>query len=198
MESGQEDEGSGEITILLRAWQRGEKGALEALLPAVYPKLHAIAQAYMRRERHSDTLQATGLVSELYLTLARQRKIGFEARNQFFAFAAWAMRQILRDYARERNALKRGSDGVRVPLSEDLQWIDASGPEMIDLDRALDELRHLDARSVQVLELKAFLGCSTEEAAELTGISKATADRDLHFAKAGLYKKLRGEAPNGS
>jgi RNA polymerase sigma factor (TIGR02999 family) len=182
----------GEITVLLRAWKRGEKGALEALLPAVYPRLHSIAASYMRRERHSETLQATGLVNELYLTLARQRKIGFDERGHFFSFAAWAMRLILRDYARDRNALKRGADGVRVPLSDDLQWIDAGGPDMIDLERALDELRAVDARSCQVLELKAFLGCSTEEAAELTGVSKATADRDLRFGKAWLYQKLRG------
>lgn len=186
---------AGDITLLLRAWQKGEQDALDSLLPQVYPKLHSIAQAFMRRERHADTLQATGLVNELYLALLRKKQIEFNQRSEFFAFAAWVMRMILREHARTRNAIKRGGETTRVPLSEDLNFVDVqSSEQMIDIDRALEELRTIEPRGAQLLELKSFLGCSTTEASELVGVSRATADRALRFSRAWLYDRLTGQS----
>ncbi|MCC6536047.1 MAG: sigma-70 family RNA polymerase sigma factor [Bryobacterales bacterium] len=187
----QENPAPGDITLLLRAWQQGDQAALDSLLPEVYPRLHTIAEAFMRRERPNSTLQATGLVNELYLALLRKQRIDFSQRSDFFAFAAWIMRMILREHARGRQAGKRGGDAIHVPLSEDLNFVDAHSPEqMIDVDRALEELKAIEPRGAQLLELKSFLGCSTTEAGELLGISRATADRALRFSRAWLYERL--------
>jgi RNA polymerase sigma factor (TIGR02999 family) len=181
-----------DITQRLHAWRNGELGALDSLIPTVYPELHRMALSFLRNEsKGCETLQATGLVNELYLVLVNRRKVDFEQRNQFFALAAHLMRVILVDAARQRKAQKRGGpDATRVPLSEDLVWVDAASEEMIDLDRALGELTKLEPRKTEMIVLKAFLGLSTEEAAELAGVSKATADRDLRFVKAWLYQRM--------
>jgi RNA polymerase sigma factor (TIGR02999 family) len=184
---------SNDITLRLQAWRNGEQGALDSLIPVVYPELHRMALSFLRRESHGvATLQATGLVNELYLSLSKRRQINFEDRTQFFALSAHLMRVILVDVARERRAQKRGGpDAKRVPLSEDLHWVDATSEEMLDLDRALAELTRLEPRKTELLMLKVFLGCSTQEAADLAGISRATAGRDLRFVKAWLYQRLR-------
>lgn len=181
----------GDITALLQSWRRGETQALEQLLPVVYPQLRRLAGAFMRREAGGHTLDATSLVHEVYLRLVHQRKAEFEDRNHFYSFAARLMRMILRDWARDRKAAKRGDGAARIPLSDFLAWVDAGSDDILDLDKALDELEALDERKVRLLELKVYLGCSTAEAAQLAGISKATADRDLQMAKAWLYRRLR-------
>ena len=190
MQSGSDPEQ--DITVLLEAWREGDPTAIEKLMPAVYPKLRYIADSFLRRERPGRTLQATELVNELYFVIARKQKVNFDHGANFFGLAAHLMRLILRDRARARKAQKRGNDPARVPLSEDLAWIDASGTDMLDLDRALEELTVIEPRKVKLLEITTFLGCSVTEAAELAGVSKATADRDLRFAKAWLYDRLRG------
>lgn len=188
----------GEITTLLRAWRAGDSEALDRLVPLVYPKLRRIAAAFLRRETPGHTLDATGLVHELYFRIVNQRQATFDDRQHFYSFAAHVMRRVLRDWARDRSAQKRGGHADRVPLSEFLAWIDAASEEMIDLSTALDELESLDARKVRLLELKVFLGCSTSEAAEIIGISKATADRDLQLTKAWLFRRLRGNGQQES
>jgi RNA polymerase sigma factor (TIGR02999 family) len=101
------------------------------------------------------------------------------------------MRRILVDYARSRQSAKRGSGEARLELSPELAWIDPEGPEMIDLDRALDEMESMEPRKARVLELRIFLGCTSVEAAELMGISKPTLDRDFRFALAWLLNRLK-------
>jgi RNA polymerase sigma factor (TIGR02999 family) len=187
-------EGPGDITTLLARWRDGRPGAFDDVIVATYPRLRSLAESFLRRESSGHTIQATGLVHEIYLLLLRQRKVEFEDRRHFYATAAGLMRGILRDWARGKSAQKRGGEAVRVPLSEDLSWVDADSPEFLDLDIALTELERLDERKAHLIELKTFLGCSTEEAAEQLGISKATADRDLRLAKAWLYQRLRGTA----
>jgi RNA polymerase sigma factor (TIGR02999 family) len=183
--------GPGEITVLLDSWRRGETEALKALVELSYPKLHGLAEAFLRREAPGQTLQATALVNELYVVLARQRKVGPNDREEFYSFAAYLIRLILCNRARDRKAAKRGSSPARVPLTEELAWIDAAGDDMLDLDAALEELKELDPRKVQLLELVAFLGYSIQEAAELAGISKRTADRAMRFTRAWLYDRIR-------
>lgn len=187
----------GEITLLLAKWKDGEPSAFEELMPLVYPHLRQVAASYVRRERNPDVLQATVLVHELYLRLLNQKKADWEDRRHFYTFAAKVMRMILIDHARETQAQSRGGDRERIPLSDDLAWIDIDSPELLDLNRALDELAALDAVKVQLVELRYFLGCTAEETAALMQISKSTVDRELKFIKSWLYRRVHaGDAEN--
>jgi RNA polymerase sigma factor (TIGR02999 family) len=127
-----------EITALLRRWNKGDREALSNLAFAAYPDLCAIARGFLRREGSGHTLQATGLVNELYLRLAQVKGVNLTDRRHFYAFAAQLMRMILIDHARQSRALKRPSSATRVPLHEEMAWIDASSEEMLSLDVALD------------------------------------------------------------
>ncbi len=180
----------GEITLLLTKWKGGDSSAFEELMPLVYPHLREVAAAYIRRERNPDVLQATALVHELYLRLLNQRKAAWEDRQHFYTFVAKVMRMILIDHARENQAKMRGGGCDRVPLSDDLVWVDIGSPELLDLNQALDELGALDAYKVQLVELRYFLGCTAEETADLMQVSKSTVDRDLKFTKSWLYRRL--------
>jgi RNA polymerase sigma factor (TIGR02999 family) len=180
----------GEITILLHRWENGESTAFDQLLPLVYPHLREVAAAYVGRERSPGVLQATALVHELYLRLLNQRKAEWNDRSHFYTFAAKVMRMILTDHARANHAQKRGGTDQRVPLSDEIPWINVGGAEMLELNRALDELEAVDAGKVQIVELRYFLGCTSEETAEVLEVSKATVDRDLKFAKSWLYRRL--------
>jgi len=181
----------GEITLLLARWRDGEPSAFEDLMPLVYPHLREVAAAYVRRERDAGVLQATALVHELYLRLLNQKKAAWEDRRHFFTFAAKVMRMILIDHARETNAAMRGGGRERIPLSDDLAWVDIGSPELLDLNRALDELGALDPDKVQLIELRCFLGCTAEETAALMQVSKSSVDRDLKFIKSWLYRRIR-------
>jgi len=186
-----------DITGLLKRWKEGDRQALASLASAAYQDLHSIAARYLRREGSGHTLQATGLVNELYLRLAQIREIQLIDRRHFYAFAAQLMRMILIDHARHARALKRPGSATRVPLHEEMAWIDAASEELLALDTALDELERIDERKVRVLELRFFLGCTNEEAAEFLNISRATVDRDLEFSKAWLYRRLSPSGGSG-
>jgi RNA polymerase sigma factor (TIGR02999 family) len=180
----------GEITALLAKWKDGESSAFQELMPLVYPHLREVAAAYIRRERNPDLMQGTALVHELYMRLLNQKKGVGEDRDHFYAFAAKVMRMILIDHAREMQTLTRGGDLDRIPLNDDLAWIDIDGPEMLDLDRALDELGQTDATMVELVELRYFLGCTVEETAELMHSSRSAVNRDLKFIRSWLYSRL--------
>jgi len=185
----------GDITRLLRDWKDGHPGAFEQLMPVVYADLKRIALGYLRHERPDHTLQATGLVHELYLRLCQQRETDWNDRAHFYTFAAKVMRMILADHARRYRAEKRGGPGERVPLSDDMAWVDVAGPQMLDFDRALHGLEEVDERKARLVELCHFLGCTTKEAAGILGISLATAERDLKFARGWLYRQMYPPAP---
>ena len=129
-------------------------------------------------------------MQELYLKLLNQKKASWEDRRHFYAFAACMMRMILIDHAREVQAQMRGGNQVRVPLSDDLAWVKIGSPEMLDLNRALDKLGTFDAEKVQLVELRYFLGCTSEETASLLQVSKATVDRDLKFIRGWLFRHM--------
>jgi len=185
------------ITLLLRKWGDGDPGALDELIPLLYPQLRLVAAAYTGREQRKDLMQPTALVHELYFKLIQQRKVAWEDRRHFYVFAARAMRMILIDHARSQRAQMRGSGIDRVPLTENLAWVEIGSAEMIDLDRALEALAELDPRKVKLVEIRYFLGCSAEETAELLGISKATVDRELRFIKAWLFERLQPQQNDG-
>src|SRR5260370_35899592 len=179
-----------DITKLLRRWKEGDREALGRLASLAYGDLHSIATGYLPHEGSGHTLQASGLVNELYLRLAQVRGVQLTDRLHLFPFAAQIMRMILIDHARQCRALKRPSSANRVPLHEEMAWVDASSEEMLALDAALDQLEAADERKVRVLELKFFLGCTNDETAQLLNGSRTTLDRDLEFAKAWLYRRL--------
>lgn len=185
---------TGEITLLLEKWKSGESSVFEELMPLVYPHLRQVAAAYIRRERNPDLLQATALVHELYLKLLNQKKVAYEDRQHFYTFSAKVMRRILIDHARGNQAEIRGGGMIHVPLSEELSWIDVGSPELLELNRALDELAAIDARKVQLVELRFFLGCTSEETAALMKTSKASVDREMKFIKTWLFRRLHPEA----
>jgi RNA polymerase sigma factor (TIGR02999 family) len=177
----------GEITALLGRWGEGDRAALADLVPLAYPDLRAIAIGYLHRERPDHTLQATALVNELYLRLARQKSVQVTSRQHFYTLAAMMMRQILADHARRYSAQKRPAAHERVPLHEDLAWINASNEDMVALDQAMAELETVAPRVVRCLELRVFLGCTLEETGDVMGISKATVGREIDFGVAWLY-----------
>lgn len=184
-----EDDGSGQVTELLQHWKQGDEQALHDLLPLVYKELRRLAHYHLQAERPDHTLQSTALVHEAYLRLMGNRSARFENRAHFIAVASRLMRQVLVDYARERNAGKR-SGGCRI----EIECLDAlpvkSDSELLALDDALSELAHIDARQGQIVEMKFFGGLSAPEIAEVLGLSRATVDRDWATARIWLHRQM--------
>ena len=181
---------AGEITLLLDDWARGKAGAVDQLLPLVYDQLRRLAQSLMRNERVDHTLECTALVNEMFGQLLKQRKVSMKDRAHFYTFAAKLMRRLLVDHARQYNAVKRGAGYTQVPLEAELAWIAPLKESSIDLSRALDELQELNPQKAQAIELRYFLGCTVEEAAELLGVSPSSIDRDIRFSLAWLHERL--------
>jgi RNA polymerase sigma-70 factor (ECF subfamily) len=178
----------GEVTRLLHAWNRGDEGARDRLIPIIYQELRRRAAAQLRRERRGHTLRPTDLVHEAYLRLAAQDP-AWQNSDQLFAVASRLMRRLLVDHARRRGAAKRG--GIRVTLVDGLAAAGGAEPDMLDLERALQELAALDERQVQLVELRFFGGLSIEEAARSLGVSVATANREWAVAKSWLHRRLK-------
>ena len=158
--------GKGEITLLLGRWKDGEPDAFDELMPLVYPHLREVAAAYVRRERNPDVIQATALVHELYLRLLNQKKAGWEDRRHFYTFSAKVMRMILIDHARQGQAQMRGGDLQRVPLSDDLPWINIGSAQLLEcidsfLERrcALAPVQKVKVNRVNAQALKTALAC---------------------------------------
>jgi RNA polymerase sigma factor (TIGR02999 family) len=185
-----------DITGLLKAWSRGDERALEELTPLVYAQLRVQARRYLRRERADMTLDSTGLVHELYLRLTRAEHVDWQDRVHFFALSAQLMRRILVDAARARAAAKRGGAAERNEhASLDLDQVPASetnARSLCALDDALEELRRIDPRRVQVVEMRFFGGLSVDETAAVLQVSPQTVMRDWRLARAWLARELRG------
>lgn len=181
-----------DITDLLRAHRAGDESALHELVPLVYAELHEIAHRQLGGERPGHTLRTTGLVHEAFSKFVGLERIEFNDRAHFFALSARLMRQILTDYAKRRQAIKRR--GVNVPLSPEDTAVDARGEmtieALIDLDRALDELAEVSERQTRVIECRFFGGMTVGETSEALDISAATVKRDWQLARAWLNREL--------
>lgn len=182
-----------DITTLLRRWQAGDSHAYDLVIAWAYQRMLAIAAGFVAQERIAT--EPAALVNEAYLRLRKLERIDWQDRNHFFSIVASELRRILIDQARLRLAQKREGNRRRVPISEDLSWIDVRGQDMLDLDRALDELERVDADKVRLVELRYVMGCTVPEICELRGVSDATVERHLRFARAWLYDRLHSEAP---
>jgi len=186
-----------QVTQTLREVQVGNRAAAERLLPMIYDELRLLAESYFRRERADHTLQPTALVHEAYLRLAKPTGVPWQNKAHFMAVAATAMRRILINHAEARRALKRGSAGNRITLSEGVEadGDDSHAPfdiDLIDLDVALRKLEHLDERQCRVVELRYFGGLSIEQTAQVVGVSERQVKLDWQMARAWLYSQLMG------
>jgi len=184
---------SARLTALLDDWGRGDRHALDQLVPLVYAELRRIAAGQLRRESPGQTLQPTALVHEAYLRLLEQRHGEWRSRAHFYGVAAQVMRRILVDHARRRQAIKRGDGLTFVSLDE---AADGATPPLsvIDFDRALERLEQLDPRLGRIVELRAFGGLTVEEAAHILHMSPSTLKREWRTAKAWLTRELAPEA----
>jgi RNA polymerase sigma factor (TIGR02999 family) len=185
-----------DITELLAAWTGGNRAALDALMPSVIDELKRIAGRYLANEPHARTLQATALVNEAYLRLARVRPRAWENRGQFYALTARMMRRILVDHARSQLALQRGGGAPHVAL-DTVVTDELSHPKsLLGLDDALLSLERLDSRKGRIVELRVFAGLTNAEAAEALDLSERTVIREWQFAKAWLARELNYAMPD--
>ena len=187
------DRQSSETTELLRAWAKGDKGALQRLTPRVYEELRRIATHCMQNERQGRTIQTTALVHEAYLKLIDVANVDWQHRAHFFAISAQIMRHILLDRARRRLSAKRGGATPRVNLDELPEVGSGRSRELIALDDALNALERVDPRKARVIELRFFGGLSVEETAAVLKISADTVMRDWRLARAWLLAELSGK-----
>lgn len=179
-----------DITALLVDWSKGDKTALDKLLPLVERELHRLAHSYMRKENVDHTLQTTALVNEAYLRLVDQKNTRWQNRAHFFGIAAQIMRRILMNYARDRQRMKRGGGAIQVSLSEVDLVSGQKASELLALDEALDRLSTVDERKAKVVEFRYFGGLSVEETAEVLQVSSITVMRDWNMAKAWLAREI--------
>ncbi len=180
----------GQITEALLAATSGDETAANKLWGLVYGALRQIARRELMGEHRAQTLSSTGLVHEAYFKLVDQTRIEWHNRAHFFAIACKAMRQILVEHARARNTLKRRGQQHKVALEEAVVMADTRSEDLIALDEALTRLAAFDERVAQVVEYRFFGGLTSQETADVMGISKRTADREWRRAKAYLYEAL--------
>ena len=188
-----------QVTQILQSAGHEDPGAANQLLPLVYEELRRLAQKQMANEPPGQTIQATALVHEAYLRLVGAPELRWESRAHFFAAAARAMRRILVDRARRRQAVKHGGDRRRVGLEpvevacEDSAF--GGAEQLVVLDEALDGLEGVDARKAQIVMLRYFAGLTIQETAKALNLSLTTVKDEWRFAKAWLYSEMARDGP---
>jgi RNA polymerase sigma factor (TIGR02999 family) len=189
-----------DVTQVLEAVCRGERGAADELLPLVYDELRRLAGQKLGREGRGQTLEATALVHEAYLRLVQgpQREQGaaqrpWDNRSHFFAAAAEAMRRILVENARRKRSIKHGGAFSRQELEEAQLAAPEPSEDLVALDEALNRLHEKDPVKAELVKLRYFAGLTMAEAAELLGISSTTADRYWAYARAWLHQEITAE-----
>ena len=187
---------SHEMTQLLRAWNAGDKQALEHLMPLMYEELHRLAARCMAGEHEGHVLQTTALVHEVYIRLVDVDNVGWRDRAHFFALCARLMRRILIDLARSRHYQKRGGHAAHLHLDEALTVSIETAPDILAVDDALQSLAAVDSRKSQIVELRFFGGLTVEETADVLQISPETILRDWRLAKAWLIRELSRDGDN--
>ena len=185
----------GDITEMLERWSRGDTGVLDPLTQRVYQRLRDLASQALAREQNRP-LDATELVHETYLKMVRGKRVNWQNRAHFFAFAARLIREVLVDLARKRNAAKRISVSMLVPVESiqipaDVDWASRHRSiGLLSLHQAIEDLSALDEIQARIVELRFFAGMTVEETAEVLQISPRTVKRDWRVAKAWLRRRL--------
>ena len=186
-----------DVTRMLQAIERGEAQSSAELLPLVYEELRRLAAHKLSRERPGQTLQATSLVHEAWLRLVGAESRKWEGQRHFFAAAAEAMRRILIENARRKQRQKRGGGWERV----DVEQIQLAEPlpsnDLVALDEALTELAQRDPPAAELVQLRFFAGLTQQQATNLLGISRRTADRTWAYARAWLFQKIASDKKSG-
>lgn len=185
MQSGPE-----QVTELLTRFRQGDREAESQLVPLIYAELRRLASACLGRERRDHTLQSTALVHEAFLRLTVGTQPVWESRAHFFGVASRLMRQILVDYARRHQTLKRGGDCQKVPPEAAFVFSEDKSDELLALDEALERLAQQDGRQSRIVELKFFGGLEIEEIARVLGTSPRTVKRDWTMARAWLHQEI--------
>lgn len=173
--------------------EAGRLNGYRELAPVLYRRLRELAAGSLRRERRDHTLQPTALANEAFLRLSRQRSELWNDPARFAALAARIMRRILVDHARARSRAKRGAGAQRFTLNETLVIDTRNDDQIVEIGELLRGLAKIAPRAAQVVELRFFSGVSHAEAAALLGVTERSIERDWRFAKAWLYRALRGE-----
>lgn len=181
---------AGDVTRLLHQLQSGEPGALDRLYPLVYDELRRVARQALARERPDHTLQATELVNEAYFKLLGAAGVAWQDRSHFLAVASRALRQILVDHARRRQAEKRGGGAEVVTLGEADAALSLPDEELLALDEALGRLDAVEPRLRAVIEHRFFAGLTERETAAVLGVTERTVQRDWVKARAWLYREI--------
>lgn len=183
----------GQITLLLEAWEEGDREAFHRLFARTQRCLHRLARGYFVREKPNHTLQPTALIHEVYLRLERRPVEGMKRRSHFFAHVARLMREILVDHARRRLALKRGGHLVLEQLTPDheAQQVEANdAADILAVDQALEKLEHINPAWRKLVELRYFSGLSMKDIAAIQGVSLATVERSWRAARRWLAREL--------
>lgn len=179
---------------MLRAWNDGDEAALRQLTPLVYQELHRLAHRYLARERQDHSLQTSALVNEAYLRLVDAQQVDWQNRAHFFGVSARLMRQILVDFARQRDSQKRGGAvsivGLEDTPNQGLDIAQTRSADLVALDDALNLLETLNPRQSQIVELRFFGGLSEAEIAEVLHVSERTVRSDWRVARAWLQREL--------
>jgi len=182
-----------DVTQILAAAQEGDSSAAEQLLPIVYDELRKLAVCRMAQEAPGQTLQPTALVHEAWLRLAGNGNQSWNGRGHFFAAAAEAMRRILIDRARRKRAAQHGGGHARLDIAEVEVASPAKDEELLAVSDALERFARRDKQKAELVKLRYFVGLTTEEAAEVLGISVPTADRWWSFSRAWLFEAIESE-----
>lgn len=183
-----------EITQLLRAWNAGDEAALKQLTPLVYEELRRLAHRHLANERQDHGLHTSALVNEAYLRLVNTQAVNWQNRSHFFGISARLMRQILVDFARQRDSQKRGGEisviGLEDTPNQGLDIAQTRSTALLALDDALKVLATLHERQSQIVELRFFGGLTETEIAEVLQISERTVRSDWRMARAWLQREL--------
>lgn len=179
------------ISALMAAADRGEAGAAQALFTALYAELHRLARRQLARHGWGVSIGATSLLHEAYLDLSRRDRDAFPDEQRFLAYAARVMRGLIIDYARNRQAQKRGGQFHLTTIGTDVAESVAGGPQLEELGAAMEELAALEPLLADIVDLKFFCGFSVPEIAAMKGMSERTVERSWQKARLFLHRVMR-------
>lgn len=185
------------LSTLIDSADRGNRAAADQLFTTLYDELHRLARRELSVRGGGVTLGATTLLHEAYLSMSDREGMAFPDRNRFMGYAARAMRGLIIDYARRRQAQKRGGEFEITSISTDVAVASADPDELERVSAALDEFEATDPRLARIVDLKFFSGFSFIEIAAMLGVSERTVQRDWEKARIYLHRVLRDDAPAG-
>jgi RNA polymerase sigma factor (TIGR02999 family) len=184
-----------DLAALVASAEQGDPAAADALFSALYDELHRMARRELGRRGGAVTLSATTLLHEAYLDISGRDGAAFPDRNRFMAYACRVMRGLIIDYARRRQAQKRGGEFEITAIATDVVGAVANVDELTDLNDGLSELEQTEPRLARVVDLKFFCGFSFAEIGSMMGVSERTVQRDWEKARIFLHGMLRDDDP---